>query len=506
MRSFISRLSAKMPARTVGLGFGLAALLLTLDALARVGGGESFGGGGGGGGDGEGIGAIVEILFWLIIAVPEIGIPVTIVFVIGYALYSRASKKRLEEESVWLDHDVTIAQRANPAQIQAISKGFKALRHTDHGFSRFVFLDLCSLLFTRFHELRAGSDWGPLSAYIKADVLAHESNELDAIERVVIGAITFESVQVASDGAASIEVIIEANMDEIAGDSDVRMYMTESWTFQRAAGVQSMPPEKVASLACPSCGAAAQTDVHGRCAYCNNVVNSGQFGWVVSNRLIKFRRIQPDMALQLSMGGDETGVDYPTRFQADLVPESRAMTGRNPDFTWDDFRNRVTHVFYALQKAWSERSWGDARPYETDNLYQVHRYWMERYERQKLWNRLDDVNLERIEVARVERDAYFETITVRVYASMRDYIIEEDGTVVGGNLSVARRFSEYWTFIRRSGHKPKAQGSNDSQCPSCGAPLQITQTGMCNVCKSVITTGDFDWVLALIEQDEVYVP
>ena len=42
-------------------------------------------------------------------------------------------------------------------------------------------------------------------------------------------------------------------------------------------------------------------------------------------------------------------------------------------------------------------------------------------------------------------------------------------------------------------------------CPSCGAPLdKINQAGVCGYCNSHVTLGEFDWVLALIEQDETY--
>ena len=44
-----------------------------------------------------------------------------------------------------------------------------------------------------------------------------------------------------------------------------------------------------------------------------------------------------------------------------------------------------------------------------------------------------------------------------------------------------------------------------TSCPSCGAPLdKINQAGQCEYCETVVTLGDFDWVLTNIEQDEVY--
>jgi len=41
-------------------------------------------------------------------------------------------------------------------------------------------------------------------------------------------------------------------------------------------------------------------------------------------------------------------------------------------------------------------------------------------------------------------------------------------------------------------------------CPNCGAALNINMTGHCNYCKAKVSSGEFDWVLSRIEQDEVY--
>ena len=41
-------------------------------------------------------------------------------------------------------------------------------------------------------------------------------------------------------------------------------------------------------------------------------------------------------------------------------------------------------------------------------------------------------------------------------------------------------------------------------CPNCGAALNINMTGHCNYCKAKVSSGEFDWVLSRIEQDEAY--
>ena len=79
----------------------------------------------------------------------------------------------------------------------------------------------------------------------------------------------------------------------------------------------------------------------------------------------------------------------------------------------------------------------------------------------------------------------------------------ETGEVLSGSPEQTRKFSEYWTFVRRAGVTSKERDA--ARCPSCGAPLdKVTQVGICEYCQSNITRGDFDWVLSRIEQDEAY--
>ena len=142
------------------------------------------------------------------------------------------------------------------------------------------------------------------------------------------------------------------------------------------------------------------------------------------------------------------------------------------------------------------------RPYVSDSLFQMLNYWIGEYRRQRLRNVLEDVRIEKIEPVKVGIDAFHDALTFRIFASMRDYTVDERGRVVCGDKGTPRRFSEYWTFIRRRGAKESGRGDNN--CPNCGAALKINMAGVCEYCQGKVTSGEFDWVLSRIEQDEAY--
>jgi predicted lipid-binding transport protein (Tim44 family) len=179
-----------------------------------------------------------------------------------------------------------------------------------------------------------------------------------------------------------------------------------------------------------------------------------------------------------------------------------AIVARDPSLTWDAFASRVGMIFAGLQTAWSAREEQRLRPFVSDALYAYLRYWLEAYRKAGLRNVTEGSRILRLELADARTDAWLDAVVVRVWGQGIDVTLADDGRVVSGDRSRERRYSEYWTFVRSA----RRQGAprSDAGCPSCGAPLQVEMAGNCRACNAHVTSGEFDWVLSKIEQDEVY--
>jgi hypothetical protein len=130
-------------------------------------------------------------------------------------------------------------------------------------------------------------------------------------------------------------------------------------------------------------------------------------------------------------------------------------------------------------------------------------FWIDNYRRLNVSNRLDNLLISETELVKVEIDRFYESVTFRIFASCMDYVIDKSGKTIAGSSSRSRSYSEYWTFIRRTGLEK--DNFDISICPKCGAPAdKMGQGGVCEYCGSKISTGEFSWVLANITQDEVY--
>ena len=138
----------------------------------------------------------------------------------------------------------------------------------------------------------------------------------------------------------------------------------------------------------------------------------------------------------------------------------------------------------------------------SDNLFQYFAYFIDLYAERRARNVTENARIVHIEPANVIGDAWFDAVTVRVFATGLDYTLGDDGALLAGSRDRERAYTEYWTLVR--GRQAKGRARSDAACPQCGAPLRVSMAGNCEHCQARVVSGEFDWVLSRIEQDEVF--
>jgi hypothetical protein len=325
------------------------------------------------------------------------------------------------------------------------------------------------------------------------------------VSAVVIGGMRVESVETTfGEPLVRANVVFTTNLSERANAAptaaEQAFYMEERWTIVRDLRAKSRPPERARTIDCPSCGAPRDKTIGGKCGYCGAAPTEGGNDWYVQDLTVLHREARGPM---LTGTTEEVGTDLPTVVAPDVKAQLETLQREDPSFTWPAFIARVERTFAAFHASWSAQDLSGVRPYLTDNLYELQRYWVSAYQQQRLRNVTEGARIVTVHLARVTRDRWFHAITVRVYASCLDYTTDANGAIVGGNRQKPRDYSEYWTFVRGVGTKGTPR--SDGACPSCGAPLTgVNMAGKCGACGAKVTAGEFDWVLSRIEQDEVY--
>ncbi|PWT88346.1 MAG: hypothetical protein C5B55_13290 [Blastocatellia bacterium] len=501
-------------------------LILSVEALARVGGGHSYSGGsrssgggshGGGGGSGDG-GAIVWLIFqairflvYLTIEYPAVGIPLDIVVIAGVVFFFSRSRKRVSSGF----SSMAAASQAFAARVadapQMIAGKFNQLRKFDPNFSEIVFTDFCYALYGKAHEARGhGSAALDLfSPYLSDDarksLLQRNAPGLTEVKGIIVGSMQVTSVEGLDTPVVRVGLNFEANYTEVtkgngATPTESSYYVREYWQLERKRDLLSPPPATATALHCPRCGAPLQHDSVGACTFCGTKIDSGEFQWFVrSVQLIDSEGRGP----LLTSDVEEVGTDYPNIIQPNFAQLRAEFEANNPSFSWADFQARAKMIFDELQAAWSSMNWERARPHETDNIFQMHQYWIDAYRRQGLRNIVDQCAVTAMQPVKLQEDAFYQAITLRIWAQGYDYTVNSSGNIVSGSNRNLRQWSEYWTFIRNRNAKP-GPVQTELNCPNCGAPLKVSATGICEFCGGKITSGEFDWVLSKIEQDESY--
>jgi predicted lipid-binding transport protein (Tim44 family) len=378
------------------------------------------------------------------------------------------------------------------------------VRSSDPFFSEPVFIDFAQLVFARAQEMRGTGNREPLEAWMASeaiDKLFADRVNLESVSEVVFGA-TRIVLAATEAGFVRLDVRFEANVAEVRSGARAQILCEERWSFRRRVGVRSPAPQRMRALGCAGCGSTLEPKADGACPSCGAPRRGGLAQWEVSGIPSANRRPLSPPELEVEEGGGvERGTDLPTVFDPRLQAARRAFEGAHPNHDWPAFEQRVRTAFLALQDAWSRREWERARPFETDALFQTHRFWMDRYAAFGLVNRVEQVSVTRVTLVKVDADTYYESITARIFATALDWTEDAKGLVVGGSKRSPRAFSEYWTFLRT------VPGSVEppTSCPSCGAPLPAGGGSIvCASCGGRLVGDAPDWVASRIEQDDAY--
>jgi predicted lipid-binding transport protein (Tim44 family) len=461
-------------------------------AVARPGGGESFSGGGGHGGGGGGGGEFVFELIWFllrfIIYYPQIGLPLIAIIVIWMIV----SAYRQHQNKDW-----------DSGPPVALHRGVAAdAPKPDPDFSQPTFEDFAFRLFSTAQRARNTADKlaaavGPyVSEPARASLVAREPVG-EPVEQVVVGAQRVIRIDRGPE-RTQIEIEYEANI----ATKEHTYYTVETWLFGRAAGVASKPPSPSKTFPCPNCGAPWDSKSTGaqQCSSCGQIVDNGRFDWVVDSISLASSDERPPT---LTSNPPERGTDLPTYKQSGVDAKWNELVASDPAITSDAFNKRVMMIYDGLNTAWSGNKLEPVRGFVSDGLFDYLEYWVDAYKRQGLRNQLTNMRITRSALAKVVRDKYYDAVTVRLWGTGLDFVVRgETGQVVRGSKHLERPYSEYWTFIRSAARKGPPR--SDRACGNCGAPLVITQAGTCDHCGAHVTSGEFDWVLSKIEQDDTY--
>ncbi len=394
-------------------------------------------------------------------------------------------------------------------QQNSLKNELDLLKQSDPNFSAILFIDFVHSLYTKFYSYSTHPEYSYISPFLSTELQQHfEKAAPWTVNEIVINGIRWETISTQGTETESISLVIDANYTLHQQDKATRYTVTERWLFYRQKGLLSAEPDKMQTLCCPQCGAPAHFTDSGECGHCGTVINKGEKQWYLGKRVVL--RTTALAASDLVSYTEEQGTQRLTVKQDGLAEQMQSFIQQQSLPDWDGFwrpfaDDIVKAYFLSIYGHWSKRDWQGVRHLLSDRLYEANSFWLALYAEHDWHNRLDDINISQIVPAKIELDKYYQAITVRIFASCFDYTEDANGKIIGGSKRNRRSYSEYWTFVRRTGKAAHTAPYSLTSCPQCGAPADnMGQTAECGYCGSKISTGEFSWVLFLIMQDDVY--
>ena len=489
------------------------ALSYSASAWARPGGGHAYSGGhsysggssrssggrssSGSGGGGDASGLIFQLVLFCV-QYPALGVPLLIIIVVFF-IAKAAVGARQKGWSTITPETVQSVQRVEGSARFGRSE-LDAIRAIDPGFSLVLFEDFAYMLYAAVQRGR-GTGTQALAAYLAPDLAqALVDPQLAEVQGIVIGALRYVRFSGIHGAMLELELEIESNYVEVlrAGGTR-RFYAVDRMVVTRSSTARSRPLSRAHTLDCPNCGAPLEAVRGTECSYCRQNVGLGRFDWMIAGLSNQTRETRGPL---LTSDVAEVGTELPTIVERGASQRFEELNRKDPALSWQALQGRVALVFAELQIAWAGRDPGRIRPFVSDNLFQSMYYWIDLYTQARCRNVTENASIQRIDLANVVSDAHFDAVTLRIFATSIDYTVTDDGKLLSGNRRRPRTYSEYWTLIR--GTTRRGEPRRDNSCPNCGAPLRIAMTGQCEYCRVKVTSGDFDWVLSRIEQDESY--
>jgi Tim44-like domain len=448
----------------------------SIDALARGGGGQHYSGGGGGGsggGGGDGIG----MLIYLIVAYPEVGVPVAIVVVIASVIKHARNPDQTTARAVKRLERSPEARSSDLSQIKSNDPKFDVARfinmveQTDlrvqEAWTRGDMSTVRSLvsdgLLRRFEtQLAIMRSQGVRNAMADHRVLA---TNLWAVERQG----SFDTIHVVLKATAR-DTDVDAKLsyeDAVAKAARVSAETyTEIWSFVRRCGALTGEAGGVFEGRCPNCGAEFEMGPTTRCEHCEALINSGEYDWVLAEIT------QPEEWRPVSVGN---------------VSGLAQLVEQDPAFSRQTAEDRGSYLFWRWVEA---LVLGDARPLRkvADPVF------VENMTAQISGN---GASLFKIAVGSVDLVA-----CEPACADGRDrfhvkVLWSSASSLKGRPLPAANLL----TISRKTGAVDSG-GMSYARCPECQGPLSENDSPVCEYCGANLAAGELDWVLEAVRRPE----
>ena len=132
----------------------------------------------------------------------------------------------------------------------------------------------------------------------------------------------------------------------------------------------------------------------------------------------------------------------------------RHIKAMDPHFSDANFKDLAEDYFFKIQGAWTKRDLRGVSHLLSPEMLNTFQKDVSSFLSEKKMNRLENIAVREVEIVDAGQERGEEFITVKFYANLLDYVVDETkGQVISGSTTDPVKFLEYWTFCRNVGGK-----------------------------------------------------
>ncbi len=466
-------------------------VLTAINAFARIGGGENFDSGNssndsGGGGDAS---FIVDILLWLIIRHPAVGIPLTICVVIGYFVWKRMNDG---DTSTRKAIDKAEAERRTSVSASAVEGWVAALKAKDPNFDLMKFFDRTKREFLELQDAWFKRNLEPVRKYLSDATFQRLVTQLKLMEllgvRDAIADPQVVDLQIIgleqNDSYDSVHIRVTAQLcddDAPANFTDEQALalarkkkpeqFTEVWTFVRKPGTQTKVEGDTSQGKCPNCGAPFEGGAANTCEFCGAIVNSGNYDWVLAE-ITQGSQFQP----------------HP------MVPEGFAKARQSdPSLTTEALEDRASLLFWKWVESQTLSDAGRLAKVAVPAFQAEVKSGIDHLTAQGKQKFFVECAVGGVNTQQLTQANGKDIAAVEIKWSAKIGI----GPKGGKPPALPSQPQRYVMLLERaSGAMTSADhGMSTNRCPNCAAPLTDNGQPSCEFCGALLSSGEKDWVM-----------
>ncbi len=168
-----------------------------------------------------------------------------------------------------------------------------------------------------------------------------------------------------------------------------------------------------------------------------------------------------------------------------------------------EFKQKVNIAFNELQASWQVKNTKGIRRFISDGMYRKVVSQFEMMDKLSMVNKAENLTLGGLSIVKTEKDGDFDVVHVKLDAYIEDKFESEKYPEL--NHGEEEDFTEYWIFYKKGGASSK-DIYHSNNCPNCGdqLPTDMGDIARCRSCGSLSNSGEFDWVLTQVVQEDYY--